>query len=161
MNSPENSPHLDEDALDLLRAFCAHDVRFLIVGAHALGFYGAPRATGDLDLWIDPTPQNARRVWEALIEFGAPLCDLAESDLGEPGLVFQMGSPPYRIDLATELTGLCFADGWTGHAVVRVAGLEIPVISREAMLTNKRAVGRAKDRLDLELLGERDFRGTE
>jgi hypothetical protein len=137
-----------------LRAFCAREVRFLIVGAHALGFYGPPRATGDLDLWVEPTAENARRVWSALEDFGAPLFDLTVDDLTRPGVVFQMGVPPYRIDLATELTGISFEEGWRGHATLHLNELEIPVLSREALIRNKRATGRPKDLLDLELLGE-------
>jgi hypothetical protein len=154
MPSGESSLRIPPDARDLLRAFCARDVRFLIVGAHALGFYGAPRATGDFDLYVEPTPENARRVMAALEEFGAPLFDLTLDDLSRPGVVFQMGVPPYRIDLNTELTGVTFDECWEGHAVAHVEGLELPVIAREAMIRNKRATGRPKDRLDLELLGE-------
>jgi hypothetical protein len=157
MRSPENSPRLDKDALELLRAFCAHEVRFLLVGAHALGFYGPPRATGDLDLLVAPEQRNAERVWAALSEFGAPLDQLTRKDLVTPGVVFQMGQPPHRIDLMTELTGVTFEECWTGRGTVRLEGLEIPVISRTALVRNKRATGRAKDLLDLALLGEPDL----
>jgi hypothetical protein len=138
-----------------LRAFCAHDVRFLIVGAHALGFYGAPRATGDFDLYVEPTPANAKRVMAALEVFGAPLFDLELEDLCRPGTVFQMGVPPYRIDLNTALTGIGFDEAWENRGVVRTDELELSVISRAAFVKNKRAAGRPKDLLDLELLGER------
>lgn len=154
MNSPANSPRLAKDALDLLRAFNDHDVKFLLVGAHALGVYGPPRATGDLDLWIEPTEGNSERVLAALRVFGAPLFGLTVADLARPGVVFQMGVPPFRIDLATELTGLQFEDGWSNHTVVHLAGIDVPVISRAALVRNKRATGRPKDLLDLQLLGE-------
>ena len=124
-------------------------------GRSWFGFYGAPRATGDLDLWIDPVPENARRAWTALEEFGAPLFDLTLGDLSTPGVVFQMGVPPFRIDVATSLTGIEFDDGWREHGVLRVAGLEVPIMSRAALIANKRATARPKDLLDLELLGER------
>jgi hypothetical protein len=137
-----------------LRAFCARDVRFLVVGAHALGYWSQPRATGDFDLFVEPTADNGRRVLAALEEFGAPLHDLTLADLSQPGVVFQMGVPPYRIDLNTELTGITFSEAWEGHATVTVAGLSIPIIGREAMVRNKRATGRPKDLLDLLLLGE-------
>lgn len=154
MPSGEGSLSIPPDARDLLRAFCAHDVRFLIVGAHALGFHGVPRATGDFDLYVELTPENARRVMAALEEFGAPLFDLSLDDLSRPGIVFQMGVPPYRIDLNTELTGVTFEECWRDRGLATVEGLELPVIGREAMIRNKRATGRPKDRLDLELLGE-------
>lgn len=154
MPSSESSLPIPPDVRDLLRAFSGHSVRYLVVGAHALGYWGQPRATGDFDLFVDPTPDNARRVLAALLEFGAPLFDLTVEDLSRPGVVFQMGMPPYRIDLATELTGITFEEAWVGHANVALEDLAIPVIGREAMIRNKRATGRPKDRLDLELLGE-------
>jgi hypothetical protein len=154
MPSSGSSLPIPRDARDLLRAFSAHSVRYLVVGAHALGYWGQPRATGDFDLFVEPTPDNARRAFAALAEFGAPLFDLTLDDLTRPGVVFQMGAPPYRIDLATELTGITFEEGWADHATVLLEGLVIPIIGREAMIRNKRATGRPKDRLDLELLGE-------
>src|SRR5437764_4634040 len=97
---------MNPDFIDLLRAFGAADVRFLIVGAYALAAHGRPRATGDLDVWIDATPDNGRRVWQALGAFGAPLAEIAEADFSRPGVVYQIGVPPGRIDILTELTGL-------------------------------------------------------
>jgi hypothetical protein len=96
---------LNRDHLDLLQAFVDADVRFLIVGAHAVGYHVEPRATGDLDVWIEPTSANARRTFAALRAFGAPLADLSEADLSTPGIVFQMGLPPNRIDVLNELSG--------------------------------------------------------
>lgn len=154
MPSSASSLPIPSDALDLLRAFCARDVRFLVVGAHALGYWAQPRATGDFDLFVEPTSENAARVFAALEDFGVPLFDLTEEDLRTPGVVFQMGVPPYRIDLATELTGISFEEAWSEHAVVSHAGLELPLIGRAAMIRNKRATGRPKDLLDLQLLGE-------
>ena len=96
---------MNQDFLDLLRAFADAEVRFLVVGAYALGLHGKPRATGDLDLWIDATPENARRVMQALGAFGAPMADIAERDFARPGVTYQIGLPPRRIDILTELTG--------------------------------------------------------
>ena len=140
------------DDLDLLRAFSAHSVRFLLVGAHAVSFYSEPRTTGDLDLFIEPTQENARRTYEALREFGAPLDDLTAADLETPGTVFQMGVAPTRIDLVNELTGVTFADAWMDHGLVQLGDATVPVIGLMALLRNKRATGRPKDREDLELL---------
>jgi hypothetical protein len=81
------------------------NVRYLIVGAYALGVHGRPRATGDLDVWVDATPDNARRVMRALEQFGAPLRQVEAADFSRPGIVFQMGLPPVRIDVLTELSG--------------------------------------------------------
>jgi hypothetical protein len=100
------NPHF----VDLLKAFAGADVRFMVVGAHALGAHGRPRATGDLDIWIEATPNNATRVFRALAAFGAPLRDVVEPDFARAGITYQVGIPPVRIDVLTELTGLTFAD---------------------------------------------------
>lgn len=145
---------MNQDFIDLLRAFAAHDVRFLVVGAYALGVHGRPRATGDLDVWIEATPENATRVMQALADFGAPLTDLHPEDLSRPGIVFQMGLPPGRIDILTELTGLTFAAAWPGRVRAPFGPLEVDVIGRDAFIANKRATGRLKDLGDIESLDE-------
>ena len=146
---------MNQDFVDLLRAFVDHDVRFMVVGAYALGVHGRPRATGDLDVWIDATPSNAAQVMQALAAFGAPLADVTAADFATPGVVFQMGLPPVRIDVLTELTGLTFADAWPARVRAPFGPVEVDVIGREAFIANKRATGRAKDLGDVESLGER------
>jgi hypothetical protein len=121
---------MNQDFVDLLRAFVDHDVRFLIVGAYALGVHGRPRATGDLDVWVEPTPQNADRVMKALEAFGAPLGQVTAADFGKPGIVFQMGLPPVRIDVLTDLTGVTFSEAWPTRTVATLTGL-----TRSAYLT--------------------------
>ena len=144
---------MNQDFLDLLRAFIDRDVRFLIVGAYALGVHGRPRATGDLDVWVDPTPDNAGRIIEALEAFGAPLEEVKANDFSRPGIVFQMGLPPLRIDVLTELSGLTFAEAWSGRISASFGPLTVDVIGREAFIKNKRATGRARDLADIEALG--------
>jgi hypothetical protein len=141
---------MNRDFVDLLRAFAAADVRFLVVGAYALAHHGRPRATGDLDVWIDATPANSSRVMRALAEFGAPLHDVGEEDFARPGIVFQIGVPPGRIDILTELTGVSFDDAWASRESGRFGELTVDFIGREAFIRNKRATGRAKDLGDLE-----------
>lgn len=145
---------MNEDFVDLLQAFADHDVRFMLVGAYALGVHGRPRATGDLDVWVDPTPSNAARVMRALAAFGAPLSEVSEEDFSRPGIVFQMGLPPVRIDVLTELTGLTFDDAWAGRIRVPFGAVEVDVIGRAAFIANKRATGRPKDLGDIDSLGE-------
>jgi hypothetical protein len=101
---------MNADFVDLLRAFVAADVRFLIVGAYALALHGRPRATGDLDVWVEATPENAARVMRALAAFGAPTAEISESDFAREGVVYQIGVPPGRIDILTKLTGLTFSE---------------------------------------------------
>ena len=141
---------MNQDFVDLLRAFAAHDVRFLIVGAYALALHGRPRATGDLDVWIDATPENARRVMRALVVFGAPTSQIQEADFSRPGIVYQLGVVPGRIDVLTELTGLSFQEAWPGRIRHPFGDVEADFIGLEAFLKNKRATGRAKDLGDIE-----------
>jgi len=144
---------MHQDFLDLLRAFSDHDVRFLIVGAYALGVHGRPRATGDLDVWVDPTPGNAVRIVNALKAFGAPAEQVTADDFSRPGVVFQMGLPPVRIDVLTELSGLTFDEAWPARVQAAFGPITVDVIGRDAFIKNKRAAGRARDLGDIEALG--------
>jgi hypothetical protein len=141
---------MNQDFVDLLRAFGAHDVRFLIVGAYALALHGRPRATGDLDVWIDATRDNASRVMAALAEFGAPMDVIDESDFSRPGVVYQIGVAPGRIDILTQLTGLTFEEAWPGRVRHPFGDVQADFIGREAFLRNKRATGRTKDLGDID-----------
>ena len=141
---------MNPDFLDLLRAFVAADVRFLIVGAYALALHGRPRATGDLDVWVEATPENAQRVLRALGEFGAPLADISDADFATPGVVYQIGVPPGRIDILTDLTGITFSDAWLDRVRRPFGEVEVDFIGRASFLRNKRATGRPKDLGDIE-----------
>lgn len=147
---------MNEDFVEFLAALLAAEARFLVVGAHALAVHGVPRATGDIDVWIDRTPENVARVWRALADFGAPAEALGVrlADLEAPDVVVQLGLPPRRIDLLTGVTGLTFAEAWATRVTHAVAGLPIPFLGRDALVRNKRASGRYKDLGDLEALGE-------
>ena len=145
---------MNQDFLDLLRALLETEARFMVVGAHAMAVHGVPRATGDLDVWISLDPENAGRVWQSLLNFGAPMegLDLSRSDLEMPESVVQIGLPPRRIDLMTTLTGLDFETAWPNRTMHRVGLLEIPFLGREDLVQNKRATGRPKDLADLDIL---------
>ena len=148
---------MNTDFIDLLRALLGADARFLVVGAHALAVHGVPRATGDLDVWIDASPANARRVWTALEEFGAPLDAVAIrlEDLVQPDRVVQIGLPPRRIDLLTRISGVGFAEAWDSRVIHEVEALPVPFIGRSDLVRNKRATGRTKDLADIEALEQR------
>jgi hypothetical protein len=141
---------MNPDFVDLLRAFAAADVRFLVVGAYALALHGRPRATGDLDVWVQPTEANAGRVMRALAEFGAPLQDVQASDFATPGVTYQIGVPPGRIDILTDLTGLTFVEAWNDRVRRPFGDVDVDFIGRAAFIRNKRATGRTKDLADIE-----------
>ncbi len=141
---------MNPDFVDLLRAFVAADVRFLVVGAYALALHGRPRATGDLDVWVEATPDNAARVMKALRAFGAPTADISEADFSREGVTYQIGLPPGRIDILTELTGLTFAEAWPDRLNRPFGEIAVDFIGRVAFLRNKRATGRPKDLGDIE-----------
>lgn len=147
---------MNRDFVEILSELSAAGADFLIVGAHALAAHGVPRATGDLDIWVRPTPDNARRVLTALSRFGAPLFDLTVDDLAKPDTVFQIGLPPSRVDILSGISGVTFDDAWPRRTTATLEGLEVGVLSRVDFVTNKRASGRPKDLLDLALLDEAD-----
>jgi hypothetical protein len=146
---------LNEDFRDLLIELLDGDARFLVVGAHAMAVHGVPRATGDLDVWISPEAPNAERVWAALRRFGAPIEQLGVSveDLRTPRMVIQIGRPPRRIDLLTDLSGLDFDEAWSNRTMHSFGPREAPFLGREDLIRNKRASGRPKDLADLDALG--------
>jgi hypothetical protein len=154
---PGDADRVTEDWTDVLVALLDAKARFLVVGAHALAVQGVPRATQDLDVWIQATPENAKLVWQALVEFGAPLQDLGidPADFVRPATVVQIGLPPNRIDLLTELTGIeDFEAAWDARVESQIAGRDIPFLGRATLIANKRATGRLKDLADIEALGE-------
>jgi hypothetical protein len=146
---------LADDFRDLLRAFADHGVRFLVVGAYALAVHGRPRATGDLDVWIEATPDNAERTYAALADFGAPLQGLTTADLATLGVVFQIGLPPLRIDVLTQISGVDFAAAWPGRKRAVFGDITVDVIGRDDFITNKRATGRLKDLVDARSIDRR------
>ena len=142
----------------MLGAMLDAGVDFLIVGAHALAVHGIVRATGDIDLLVRPTPGNAHRVITALQAFGAPIAahGISARDFSVPGAVYQIGLPPRRIDILTEISGVPFGDAWDSKVQASIAGLQIAVLGRDALLRNKRATGREKDLADVAALSRSD-----
>jgi hypothetical protein len=145
---------LNPDFRDMLSALSAEGVDYLLVGAYAMAAHGRPRATGDIDILVRPSAENATRVIRALRRFGAPLLDLTEADLSTPGIVFQIGVQPRRIDIMTEVDGVDFEEAWASRVTREVDGLVVPVIGRDALLRSKRATGRPKDQADVAWLME-------
>jgi hypothetical protein len=138
---------MNRDFSEMLSALSDAGAEYILVGAHAMAAHGLPRATGDMDLWVRPSPENAERVWRALAEFGTPLDQLSQKDLTEPEMVFQIGVVPNRIDLLTSVTGVDFQDAWTRREVVELDGVRVGVLAREDLIRNKKSVGCATSRI--------------
>ena len=142
------------DFRDLLALFNEHKVEYVIVGGYALAFHGAPRYTGDIDIFVKPAPDNAQRIMKALDAFGFGSAGLTAEDFQYPDKVVQLGVPPVRIDIVTSITNVT----WETVAANRVEGkygdVDVHYIGRNEFISNKRAVGRKKDLADIEALGE-------
>ena len=137
---------------ELLLAFNAQNVEYLIVGAHALAAHGHVRATKDLDLWVRPEKSNAQKVLRALSDFGAPSGDLTVDDLSRKKTIFQIGLPPLRIDIITDIDGVEFAEAWPDRLETSFGGVPAFVLSRHHLITNKKTAARLQDLADVEQL---------
>jgi len=136
----------------MLQLLLDNGARFLLVGAYAMGTHGYPRATGDMDIWVEPTQDNSKRVYRSLVQFGSPLQYINDKTFVEPGIVFQIGVVPRRIDIITTLSGLEFDQAYPQRQIVEIEELLIPILSLGDLIRNKRATGRDKDRLDADQL---------
>jgi hypothetical protein len=142
----------NSDFEEILQAFNGAEVRYLVVGAFAVAAFSRPRATGDIDLWVDREPENARRVYQALAQFGAPMDELNDHTFTEPDIVFQIGIPPIRVDILTAIDGVSFHEAWPNRITGQIGRVSTPIIGRADLIKNKRASGRPKDLADLERL---------
>jgi len=140
---------LNENFRDMLLALNDAGVEYLLVGAYALAAHGSPRATGDIDFWVRADIENSKRVWSALISFGAPTSEITVNDFATADIVFQIGLPPERIDILTSISGVNFADAWTCRLVVEIDGMSVPVLGLKDLLVNKSSSGREKDNADI------------
>jgi hypothetical protein len=146
-------PPLSPDFRDLLYELSAAEARFLVVGGYAVALHGRPRATKDLDVWVEATKDNAPRVMRALRAFGAPLQGLLEHDLEAPGVGLQIGVPPQRIDILTAPSGILFEEAWPNRVEVSLApDLVCPFLGLADLLKNKRAAARPQDLADVAAL---------
>ncbi len=142
------------DFKELLELLNAHKAEYIIVGAYALAFHGAPRFTGDIDILVKPDSQNAGRILAALEEFGFGSMDLAQSDFEVPDKVVQLGVAPVRVDLITSLTGVSWQQAFSGKVKATYGDVPVYYLGRKEFLSNRKALGRKKDLADLEALGE-------
>lgn len=140
---------LKPDFKDLLLLFNRHEVAYLIVGGYAVMKYTEPFFTKDMDLWIEPTQENAKRAFAALVEFGAPMADLTVHDLTQPKNVFQFGMAPTRVDVMTAIDAVTFPEAWKSRVETRLDDIAISVISLQDLIRNKEASNRDTDRIQL------------
>ncbi|OGW55560.1 MAG: hypothetical protein A2Y81_05555 [Nitrospirae bacterium RBG_13_43_8] len=146
---------VQKDFRELLELFNKHNVEYMIVGGYALAFHGAPRYTGDLDIFIRPDSMNAQRIMRALKDFGFESVGLTEEDFKKPDNVIQLGVPPVRVDIVTSLTGIPWESALEQRVQGRYGDVQVHYIGREQFILNKRSMGRKKDLADIEALGEK------
>lgn len=140
------------DFKELLSILAKHKVRYLVVGGYAVMKYTEPRFTKDLDLWIATDPANAEAVFTALREFGAPLKGLAPADFMQEGYFYQMGNPPFRLDIMMSIPGVAFETAWANREQAHVEGMVIPFISKADLIKTKETSGRDQDVIDAKKL---------
>ena len=144
---------VQQDFRELFASFNAHKVEYVVVGAYALAFHGAPRFTGYMDILVRPGVRNARRVVAALAEFGFASLGLTVEDFTKTGRVVQLGVAPVRIDLVTSLTGVSWKDAAAGCRPGKYGDLRVRYLGEREFIRNKRAIGRQKDLADIEAIG--------
>jgi hypothetical protein len=145
---------VQKDFRDLLELLNAHKVQYMIIGAYALAFHGAPRYTGDMDILVKPDPANAQRMMAALNDFGFGSAGLSAADFETESKVVQLGFPPVRIDIVTSITGVSWEEAASGRVEAAYGDVRVYYIGRRQFIENKRALGRKKDLADLEAIGE-------
>ncbi len=145
---------LPRDWSEFIGLLSSHRVRYLIVGAHAVAAAGRPRATQDLDIFVEPEVSNAERLGRALAEFGFPALASEAQRFAEPDRMATLGLPPLQIDIMTSISGVSFDEAWSGRVAARLGTLEVPFLGKRELIQNKTAAGRPKDLADLALLAE-------
>lgn len=145
---------LPKDWRAFIESLNSAGVEYLIVGAVALAHHGFPRYTGEIDILVRSSPENAQRLESVLKGFGFGALGLKAADFVDSYQVIQLGLPPNRIDLLTSITGVSFDEAWPGRIEVALEGTPVNFIGRQALIQNKRAARRPQDLADLAALGE-------
>jgi predicted nucleotidyltransferase len=141
-----------QDFREFIELLIKNKAEYLIVGGYAVGVHGHPRYTGDLDIWLNPTLQNAERILQSVNEFGFSSFKLSKEDFTKPGNVIQLGYPPLRIDLLTEIDGVAFEECFKNRKEVIMGDLKVNFIGYNDLLKNKRETGRPRDIDDIDNL---------
>jgi hypothetical protein len=145
---------LQKDLREFIELLNSNDVRYLIVGGHAVAYHGYPRTTGDIDFFVEVSEDNAAKLEKVLVGFGFGSLGLTAKDFREPGTIIQLGYPPNRIDLVTSISGVAFAEAWESRICDRVEGLPMIFLDKQTLLANKAASGRPKDLADIAALSK-------
>jgi hypothetical protein len=145
---------VQKDFKDLFALFNDHHVEYIIVGSYALAFHGAPRYTGDIDIFVKPDTSNSKKIIDALTKFGFGTLGLSSSDFEKSDKMIQLGLPPVRVDILTSLTGLSWEKASLGKVNGTYGDIPVHFLGLQELISNKRTLGRKKDLADLEALGE-------
>ena len=140
------------DYSDLFRILNEEAVEYLVIGAHAVMYYTVPRYTRDLDIWIKPVPENAKKLWRALETFGAPLRDLSLEDFCDQDCIYQIGVEPNRIDIIMGNAGLDFRGAYNECEESTYNGIPIKIVSKKDLIETKKRIDRKQDQIDVENL---------
>ena len=146
----------NQDYKEIISLLLEEKADFLIIGAYAMAAHGFPRATGDIDIFIKTDQKNSQAIYNALLKFGAPLSQMSPQDFESDDLIFQIGLAPRRIDIITHIDAVSFQEALKAAMIIEIDELKVPVISKSALIKNKRSTGRAKDLLDVETLESED-----
>lgn len=152
---------MNSDFNDLLRLFAKHEVRYLVVGGYAAMHYSQPRLTKDLDLWLEPSEENAARVMKVFAEFGMPLIDVSPEDFEREQLQYMVGRSPVVFDFLTSLPGLSFSPCWRSRTTDKEGDFEIHYLSRGDLIRAKTMAGRPQDLADLDEMRRAEGEGDE
>ncbi|MEZ4754469.1 MAG: DUF6036 family nucleotidyltransferase [Bdellovibrionota bacterium] len=143
---------MNSDFKDILLCLNQHKVRYLIVGGYAVMKYAEPRYTKDIDIWVEPSLNNSKKVYKALDDYGAPVDNLAAEDFAKAGVIYIMGVPPVRVDIITRISGVTFATAWKNKTFSKLYNEKVPFIGLNELIRSKKAAGRPQDLLDLDNL---------
>ena len=143
---------LNEDYKEILQLLLSREVKFLVVGAYAMSAHGYPRATGDIDIWVEDSSENSALVYQSLKAFKAPVSEITEKTFCKKGIIFQIGVAPRRIDIITKIDGVDFRKAYPKRKNIEVENLRIPFLSKADLIKNKESTGREKDKLDVKYL---------
>ena len=145
---------LNEDSREFVELLNAHGVKYVIVGGYAVAFHGRPRFTGDIDVFVEASDENGRKLESVLREFGFADINVAAADFNRPDTIVQLGVPPNRIDIVTSIDAVDFAEAWASKVQAKLDDIPVNFISKALLVRNKKAVGRSQDAADIEYLDE-------